>query len=1071
MFQVRTDFPVAMDSPDHRLPVGTRIDNNTDRKLIEEMDAFFLGEKVYALDLGCSGGQFIVDLANRGHKAIGIEGSNYSVVHGRANWPKYHNSVLFTADICKPFQILDDNRQVRFDSITAWEVLEHLAPEDLDRVLSQIAGLLSDGGIFWGSIATVECIINGVRLHQSVYPMETWLSRILSMHFTVVSYPFKSAVNELWIKVGESFPFACKKKITRKLNLGCGGNRLPGWENRDDDLDISKPLPIRTESYDFILAEHVIEHIPVDKAYMFLEECFRVLKPGGVARFCIPGVDKIYRNFTDGYGEFLKCAGFADGTLRDAVKAMLTRHGHEAAWTQELLFIFLLVIGFLPQVSKPRYSLFPELQDIDGHWKVIGEENNLSETIVVDAVKSKEIMLSNPRSRPSCRKQIGIGLIEHLGDIVACEPVARYLKQQFPDADITWVVNERYRELVDYNPHIDRVLSVNCLSDWMRACESDLFDEIVDLHVNKRVCTIWGKVLNKKRGNPAVDVVDYFKFGSLLGAFSHGAGLPALDMSPRVYIPEEVQRKVDLIGLPRQFIVIHCTSNEINKDWPVSKWFELVKAISGKWGMPTVEVGLVPVCSKLNGQNSCIDLCGRLSILETAEVIRRSILFIGVDSGPAHIANALGIPGVILMGRYRIYHYYMPFTGEYANGINADIIFNRDGCARDIPVEEVLSAVKRRMPRDRHVAAAGKPLEDTGIYKAASTKLLAFYLPQFHPIPENDAWWGKGFTEWTNVAKARPLFEGHYQPHIPSDLGFYDLRIADTRKAQADLAKEYGIYGFCYYHYWFNGRRLLELPFAEVLASGEPDFPFCLCWANENWTRAWDGQHKDVLTEQTYSEEDDRTHIRWLLDAFRDKRYIRINNRPLLLIYSATKHPNARRMTQIWREEACRKSEELYLCKVESFPEEHSHPKLSGFDASIEFQPEWGNFFTSTVLPNGHMVFDYPALVQRMISKPVPPYKRYPCVTPMWDNSARRKTSSVILHNSSPEQYQKWLGAVIGKLDTLNLDERIVFINGWNEWGEGNHLEPDARHGRGYLEATRMALFREGAPGSLPRSS
>ena len=196
-------------------------------------------------------------------------------------------------------------------------------------------------------------------------------------------------------------------------------------------------------------------------------------------------------------------------------------------------------------------------------------------------------------------------------------------------------------------------------------------------------------------------------------------------------------------------------------------------------------------------------------------------------------------------------------------------------------------------------------------------RLIAFYLPQFHPIPENDEWWGKGFTEWTNVVRARPLFPGHYQPHIPADLGFYDLRLPEARQAQADLAREYGIGGFCYYHYWFNGRRLLSQPLDKVLASGKPDFPFCLCWANEDWTRAWDGRDKTILMRQQYCEEDDRQHIRWLVNVFRDKRYIRIGDKPIFLVYRATRIPDPLKTTSIWREEARKMGiGEIFLCRV-----------------------------------------------------------------------------------------------------------------------------------------------------------
>ncbi len=199
------------------------------------------------------------------------------------------------------------------------------------------------------------------------------------------------------------------------------------------------------------------------------------------------------------------------------------------------------------------------------------------------------------------------------------------------------------------------------------------------------------------------------------------------------------------------------------------------------------------------------------------------------------------------------------------------------------------------------------------------TKALAFYLPQFHPIPENDEWWGPGFTEWANVARARPRYPGHYQPHVPGELGYYDLRVPEVREAQAALAREHGISGFVYYHYWFHGKRLLERPFEEVLESGSPDFPFALCWANEEWTRNWDAMTGTVLMPQEYSEEDDLAHIRYLIRAFQDPRYIRIDGRPLLLVYRAELLPDPQRTFRLWRDEAKAAGiPDLYLCYVES---------------------------------------------------------------------------------------------------------------------------------------------------------
>src|SRR5262245_55501556 len=219
-------------------------------------------------------------------------------------------------------------------------------------------------------------------------------------------------------------------------------------------------------------------------------------------------------------------------------------------------------------------------------------------------------------------------------------------------------------------------------------------------------------------------------------------------------------------------------------------------------------------------------------------------------------------------------------------------------------------------------------------------RLIAVYLPQFHPIPENDRSWGKGFTEWTNVAQAKPMFRGHYQPHLPADLGFYDLRLPEVRRAQADLAQEHGIHGFCYYHYWFHGRRLLERPFEDVLRSGEPDFPFCLCWANENWTRRWDGLEQEILLAHHYSPADDLAHIRSLAPALAGPRYIRVDGKPLFLIYRPGLLPDARATVDRWREEYHRLTgEELFLARVARLPEEATDPRLDGFDVAVEFHP------------------------------------------------------------------------------------------------------------------------------------
>ena len=358
-----------------------------------------------------------------------------------------------------------------------------------------------------------------------------------------------------------------------------------------------------------------------------------------------------------------------------------------------------------------------------------------------------------------------------------------------------------------------------------------------------------------------------------------------------------------------------------------------------------------------------------------------------------------------------------------------------------------------------------------------SPRAIAFHLPQFHPIPENDEWWGTGFTEWTNVAKARPAFPGHYQPHLPADLGYYDLRLPEARQAQADLARAYGISGFLYYHYWFSGKRVLHRPVDDILNSGKPDFPFCLCWANENWTRTWDGGSNQLLLGQTYSDADDEAHIRHLLPFLADSRYIRVDGRPFFMVYRTEQLPNPARTAEVWREIALREGVgEIFLARVDPLAKTED-PKLIGFDAAVEFAPDWRAAQRDPtglvhslraklgLIHRGRLqnkVLEYDDLVRRMLLKPTPNYTRYRCVTPGWDNSARREKGATMFINNTPESYGRWL-ATVAELESLSkrpANQQLVFINAWNEWAEGNHLEPDRRWGRAFLEATLAALQR-----------
>ncbi len=352
--------------------------------------------------------------------------------------------------------------------------------------------------------------------------------------------------------------------------------------------------------------------------------------------------------------------------------------------------------------------------------------------------------------------------------------------------------------------------------------------------------------------------------------------------------------------------------------------------------------------------------------------------------------------------------------------------------------------------------------EDTD-FSRAELSVVAFYLPQFHPIRENDAWWGKGFTEWTNVTKAVPQYVGHYQPHLPGELGFYDLRLPEIMRQQADLARAYGVRGFCFHHYWFGGKRLLERPVQQLLDDESVDIDFCLCWANENWTRRWDGQDADILLAQNHSPEDDLAFMDDIAPALKDRRYIRIDGRALLIVYRVNILPDASATAKRWRDRARELGVgELYLACAQTFGIED--PRPYGFDAAIEFPPHMaisGDIRSQLQVVNPQFsgaIYSYEEMASSYLARPQPEYPVIKTVSPGWDNEARKPGRGHSFHGANPVSYARWLRgageATLKRAGKETSQPPVVFVNAWNEWAEGAHLEPDRKFGYGNLHAT-----------------
>lgn len=381
-------------------------------------------------------------------------------------------------------------------------------------------------------------------------------------------------------------------------------------------------------------------------------------------------------------------------------------------------------------------------------------------------------------------------------------------------------------------------------------------------------------------------------------------------------------------------------------------------------------------------------------------------------------------------------------------------------------------------------------------------RVIALYLPQFHPTPENDRWWGPGFTEWTNVAKAKPLFRGHQQPRIPADLGFYDLRLPETREQQAQLAREAGVEGFCYYHYWFgNGRQLLERPLQEVVASGKPDFPFCICWANHTWNnKTWERksavQKNSVLMEQTYpGTEDDIAHFNTLLPMFKDRRYMTVDGKLIFAIYDPFGFKNVQQFIATWRRLAEENglpgfhfigmtpstltirtapdgTRQRVMPNLESSAEIYRRVLDLGFDAvnslgkrrgEMLYEGKWKNI-AKTVLrhigfPTGSMRYDYERTVRNYFAPEDTWENVYPSILPQWDRTPRVASMDGVYVNATPEKFENHIRQALSLIKDKQPEHRILFLKSWNEWGEGNYVEPDMEWGHGFIDAIHNAVL------------
>ena len=399
-------------------------------------------------------------------------------------------------------------------------------------------------------------------------------------------------------------------------------------------------------------------------------------------------------------------------------------------------------------------------------------------------------------------------------------------------------------------------------------------------------------------------------------------------------------------------------------------------------------------------------------------------------------------------------------------------------CREIIRTERIKYHEERMKDPDPSASKSPSPYESPGVYPwyepekrpaipSSDLKLIAFYLPQYHPFEENDRFWGKGFTEWHNVSRALPVFQGHYQPKLPGELGFYDLRLKPVMERQIELARDHGVHGFCFHHYFLNRRPVMRKPFDLFLGHRDLNIPFCIHWANEPWTVRWDGNRnrEGVLLDQVHDDEENMAFIRDIAPALRDPRYIRIGNRPVLIIYRPALFPDFRKTAEEWRRFCIAEGlGEPFLVMTRTLFDKEKVPDDYGFDAAVEFPPHLTiriDVKDKVVLHNPAFkgsVYDYPAVARESLQAIRPAYTLFRGIMPQWDNTPRN-IHATVYHGSSPALYQEWLtGLGLETVRNLPADRQFIFINAWNEWAEGACLEPDRRYGYAWLNATAGAL-------------